>query len=278
MKPPKHQPDTNVMAHYIGLFELTSVDRRAKITGAEIAVDYTELPPQWPLGRIAVRGVDPNGQQTSWTGAIYNWRGKGTVSAQILNQGDLSVMGHIRMYDPTARNTEGYLELDGRWYHFTANRYDDDDGPPPDPHVTQTGPRFTQANDAGWPRGATGAYTMTNVATDPGAGAGVFAPVVRLTRSLDTGGSTAPTGGSLSVSGSGASLQGTMRVERPSTDETYYLTTFKSGGISRSAELHTGSASGPTVGVFKGTLVDGELAGAITVDGKSTDVSFQAPK
>jgi hypothetical protein len=281
LKPPQSQPEQKLMSQYIGLFEVDKIDRRARISGAEIAVDYTELPPVWPYGHIVVRGYDADGKQTSWTGALYNFAAKGDhITGEILNQGDLSIIGHIEFFNPSAEHVNGYIKVDGQSYQFHANKYDDDDGPPPDQHVVQTGPTFKSATQPGWEGAASsvvGRYSIVNAATDPGAGSAIFAPIVRLTKTVGTEASNAPTGGSLNITGTGTNLTGVLKLQRMGTGQTYYLSSLKSGGTSRSAEVHTGSASGPSVGTFKGTLVSGELTGTITTGSQKTDISFASP-
>jgi hypothetical protein len=269
--------DPRVMGRYVGLFELTHVDRRAKIIGAEIAVDYTELPPQYPIGRITVRGYDADGRQTSYTANLYKFVGKDSVHAEVLNQGDNSVMGHLILSHPTGKGADGVLQIDGQDYAIKLNRYDDDDGPPPDQKVVQTGPRFDHATKAGWgdsDAAAAGTYSLVNGATDPGLSAGPFAAVVRYAQGV-SGATGAPSDGTLTVRGGGSGLQGTLTLERPSGTQTVALTNFKWGGASRSADVHSGSASGPKVGTFEGTFTDGELSGTLTVNGAKTDVELQ---
>src|ERR1700712_3190761 len=102
-------------------------------------------------------------------------------------------------------------------------------------------------------------------------------PAVRIARTLDAKAAIAPTGGSLAVAKKGGDLVGTMVVQRPDSTQTLYLTNLKYGGASRGADVHSGSATGPKVGTFKGTVVDGELAGTVTVGATSTDVTFKVP-
>jgi len=277
LPPPNVYIDPRVMGRYVGLFELTQVDRRAKITGAEIAIDYTELPPQYPIGRISVRGYDADGRQTSYQANLYKFQGKDAVRAQILNQGDNSVMGHLVLYDPTEKGSKGILEIDGQKYRIAMNRYDDDDGPPPNQKVVQTGPRFDHATQAGWgdsAAAAAGTYSLVNTVTDPGLSAGPFAAVVRVAQGV-SGSSTAPSDGQLTVENDGGDLSGTLELDRSSGTETVYLSNFQWGGASRSADVHSGSATGPEVGTFQGTFTDGELSGTLTVNGAKTDLELQ---
>jgi len=271
---PKTHVDPGVMGPYVGLFELTHVERRARIITSEIAIDYTELPPAYPIGRIVVRSYDADGRQATFQGTLYSFTGEKDVHADILSQGDNSVVGGLTLRDPTADSVKGTLEFQGQSFEVAYRRYDDDDGRPEETRVIQTGPSFVSATKTGWgkdPADAIGDYDLVNGVADPGAGAGVFAPAVRYARSL-TGASGAPTDGSLTVEDDGGTLTGELKVDRPEGAQTYALTDLKWGGSSRSAVVHQGDASGPEVGTLKGVLANGELDLTLTVDGKKTDL------
>lgn len=271
---PKTHVDPGVMGPYVGLFELSRVERRARIISSEIAIDYTELPPAYPIGRITVRSYDPDGRQASFTGTLYSFTGEQDVRADILSQGDNAKVGSLALRDPTAKGVTGTLELEGERYEVAYRRYGDDDGRPEVPRVTQTGPNFVKAITPGWgphPAAAAGPYGLVNGTPDPGAGAGVFAPAVRYARSL-TGASGAPSDGQLLVQDDGGTLTGSLRLERPEGTQTMAVTDLRWGDSSRSAQVHQGDASTPVIGTLKGVSANGELDLELVVDGKTTDL------
>lgn len=274
---PKTHIDPGVMGPFVGLYELSRVERRAKIISSEIAIDYTELPPQYPIGRIAIRSYDAEGRQSSFQATLYGFTGEKDVHANILSQGDNALIGGLTLRNPTVAGVEGTLELDGEKYEVAYKRFDDDDGPPEATRVVQTGPRFVRATDPGWgpAASAAGTWNIVNGSPDPGAGSGVFASVVRLARTVGTGTNGAPTGGSLKVVDASGKQSATLDVQRPGGLQRLFLTDLKSGGSSRSAVVHSGSAGGPAVGTLKGTFTSGELDLTLDVDGHKTDLVLQ---
>jgi hypothetical protein len=279
LPPPKTYVDPRVMGNYVGLFEINKVERRARVIGGEIAIDYTELPPAYPIGRIALRRYDSEGRQSSMTATLYAFEGAKdgkSVHGEILSQGDNSVIGEIKLFNPKEDSLDGTITLDGQSFDVSFDRYDDDDGPPPDTRVVQVGPRFVKATKPGWgkdPKAVAGEWDLVNGTPDPGAGSGPYAPLVRVAQSLVTG-TSAPSSGTIAVDDQDPQTA-TLTLEKASGEQKLYLTDLKWDDASRSAVVRRDSATGPEVGNLNGTQTSGELDLTLNLDGKKSDLVFQ---
>jgi hypothetical protein len=266
---------------FTGRWSITQIEKRAKIAGGQVQIDYTLTKVPYLFGTFQLQTYDSAGRQTNVVANLYPFEYTGgKLRAKILSPGSERKLGSMTFDPPSGTTLTGTLTFQGGTYDVSYKQADPDapitgsDGTAADA-ATPSAPAETTATPktTGLAAADDGRYALEPSDVDAGASAGLYAPVVRAASALVA---DAPESGTLELKGT-ADATGTMTLRRPSATEVVYLTAFKRGGERRTATVHRDSADGPAVGTFAGTLVDGVLSGTLIVDDKTTTVSFQKP-
>jgi hypothetical protein len=269
---------------FTGRYVIATIDRRARIISGQLSIDYTSTKPPFLLGNLLLFHYDHAGRQSSFIANAYPWRYvPGELSAALSSQGAGETLGRLTFRLPTnATSQSGTIDVNGHPYAITYRRMGDDvdpdaavaqavqvDPPPAVPRRPGLGPR-----DADW----YGTYTLQPASTDRGAGAGLYAPVVRLAARLDPDG--APTAGRLRLAGGAGGPVGrvTLLGAGGSTRSVSSLTRWRWAGDRRRATVRRGGPDGSVVGSFTGTARGDEIAGVLRVGARTTAVRFRRDK
>lgn len=293
---------------FTGRFTITHIEKRAKIAGGQVAIAYTITKTPYLFGTFQLATYDVDGRQTNFVANLYPFEYTGgKLRAKILSPGSHENLGSMT-FDPSSdpKTLKGTLTFQGGTYDVAYKRTNPDapitgsTGTPGDASATQTGGGASPTTPAMAPAdtGSTGEptpaqdglgakdtdydsrYALRPSDVDPGASAGLYAPVVRVAAALASGD---PDSGSLTLSAKpvkqGAPLvpTGVMSLHRPDSIDVVYLTDFKwaPGTTRRTAIVRSGSTDGPRVGTFDGTIEKGVVSGTLSVGKQKNAVSFE---
>jgi hypothetical protein len=275
----------SIGGHFTGRWTITKIEKRAKIAGGQVQIDYTITKVPYLFGTFQLQTYDANGRQTNFVANLYPFSyAGGKLRAKILSPGSNENLGSMAFDRPDADPAsvlQGTLTFQGGTYAVSYKRTDAEapivgssgtaaDGstsssaPAPDAHPTKDG---LGADD----RDFYGRYALRSQEADAGASAGLYAPVVRVAAALVRG---IPEAGSLTLADRGGAPVGTVSLQRPDATEVTYLTDFRWAGNRRTAIVRR-SVGGEPVGTFSGTLKRGVLAGTLTVGRQRTAVRFE---
>jgi hypothetical protein len=284
------EPDVHVRPvdgePFEGRYVLSEIPREAKITAGQVVIQYTETARPYLVGFAEFDGFDKEGRRSLWMANLYPFTYEGhRLAADVLSQGSNTRLGRFVVRDKaTDSRLEGRLTVGTKTYDVAFREVDEETnyaGKLPKAKLTSGG-LASPLKSTGWGKQSTflGRYRQVEDASAPSAGAGPFAPLVRVARAL-SGEVVQPLSSSLTMISYQAQPRddpapaGILKVHDPDSTDLVYLTDLRSEGKERTAKARGGNYNGPVLGTFEGTADGDRLTGTLSLGTGETALELE---
>jgi len=269
-----------------GRYVLSEIPRASKITAGQVVIQYTETADPYLVGFAEFDSFDSEGRRSLWTANLYPFSYEGgRLAADVLSQGSNTRLGRFVVRDKVSdHRLEGRLTVGTKTYDVAYREVDEDTnyaGKLPKAKLTGGGLARPLAK-TGWGKQASflGRYQQVEDPAAPSAGAGPFAPLVRVARAL-SGEVAQPLSASLTMFSYQAQPRddpapaGILKVHDPDSTDLVYLTDLRSEGQERTAKVRGGNFNGPELGTFEGTATGDRLTGTLALKTGETALELE---
>lgn len=272
---------------FTGRYAIGEIDRRAKITGGQLMLEYTDTEKPFLIGSLAIYGFDREGRQQTSSAITYPYSyADGVLTGRVISQGTYRQIGSLRLPEPSSpdelRGTFGWR---GGTYQVVFDRLPPSDLETPLPQAKQIDAVPLKLRNRGLgPRDSDyyGRWELVPSRHDAGRTSSLYAPLVRAATAIGDD-ALVPDSGHLVLFEVESRFDppapgGMMTLHAPGSTRAEFLTDFRWDGPWRTAIVRGGSDGGPVVGRFTGRVSGDTLVGTLTNGDLSIELTFARPQ